>query len=167
MRVILFRHGIAHDRSDPACPADPERALTDEGTKKTRRAARGLSVVGCKPTRILTSPYLRARQTAEIAAEVLGLAPERITTTEALLPEAAPYAIFHALHAFAGTDDEVLCAGHAPHLDRALALSITGGRVPVTSMKKAGAALLELDDLPRPHGELVWLVPPKMLGELG
>jgi len=167
MRVTLFRHGLAHDRSDPACPADPERALTDEGKKKTRRAAKGLGVVGCRPTRILTSPYVRARQTAELVAEVLGLGADRITTTEALLPETAPYAIFHALHAFAGTDEEILCAGHAPHLDRALALSITGGRVPVTSLKKAGAALLELDDLPRPHGELVWLVPPKVLGELG
>jgi phosphohistidine phosphatase len=167
MRVLLFRHGIAHDRSDPACPADADRALTDEGRRKTRRAAKGLAVIGCRPTRILTSPYLRARQTAEIVAEVLGIAPERVTTTEALLPEAAPYAIFHALHAFTGTDEELLCAGHAPHLDRALALAITGGRVPVTSLKKAGAALLELEDLPRPHGELVWLVPPKMLGELG
>jgi phosphohistidine phosphatase len=167
MRVILFRHGIAHDRSDPACPVDAERALTDEGRKKTRRAAKGLVVLGCRPTRILTSPYLRARQTAEIAAETFGLGLDRLTTTEALLPEAAPYAIFHALHAFAGTDEEILCAGHAPHVDRALALSITGGRVPVTSLKKAGAALLVLDDLPRPHGELVWLVPPKVLAELG
>jgi phosphohistidine phosphatase len=167
MRVILFRHGIAHDRSDPDCPDDPDRALTEEGRKKTRRAARGLGVVGCRPTRILTSPYVRARQTAEIVAEVLGLAPPQVTTTEALVPEAAPYAIFHALHAFTATDDEVLCAGHAPHLDRALALAITGGRVPVTSLKKAGAALLQLDDLPRPHGDLVWLVPPKILTELG
>lgn len=167
MRVILFRHGIAHDRSDPACPVDAERALTEEGRKKSRRAARGLCVLGCRPTRILTSPYLRARQTAEIAAEAFGLAADRITTTDALLPEAAPYAIFHALHAFAGTDGEILCAGHAPHLDRALALSITGGRVPVTSLKKAGAALLLLDELPRPNGELVWLVPPRVLTELG
>ncbi|MBM4283082.1 MAG: phosphohistidine phosphatase SixA, partial [Deltaproteobacteria bacterium] len=87
MRVTLFRHGLAHDRSDPACPADPERALTDEGKKKTRRAAKGLGVVGCRPTRILTSPYVRARQTAELVAEVLGLGADRITTTEALLPE--------------------------------------------------------------------------------
>jgi phosphohistidine phosphatase len=166
MRVLLLRHGIAHDRNDPACPPDPERALTEEGRKKTRKACRGLGVIGCRPTRILTSPYLRARQTAEIAAEALGLAADRVVVTDALLPEAPPYAIFQALFAFAATDDEVLCAGHAPHLDRALALAITGDRVPVTSLKKAGAALLELDDLPRPHGELVWLVPPKVLGDV-
>jgi phosphohistidine phosphatase len=166
MRVILFRHGAALDRADPACPPDAERGLTDEGRRKVRKAARGLQAVGCKPTRILTSPYLRARQTAEIAAEVLGVPPERLVQTDALLPEAAPYEVFQALYAFAEGDGEVLCAGHAPHLDRALALAITGDRVPVTSMKKAGAALLELDDLPRPHGELVWLMPPKVLTDL-
>lgn len=167
MRVILLRHGIAWDRADPACPVDPERPLTDEGQKKTRKVARGLARVGVKPVRVLASPYLRARQTATIAAEELGVAAERLIVTDSLLPEAAPYALFHALYAFAHVDAEILCVGHAPHLDRALALSITGDKVPVTSLKKAGAALLEVDDLPRPHGELVWLMPPKVLAELG
>lgn len=167
MRVILLRHGIAHDRADPACPADPGRALTEEGRKKTRKAVRGLVRVGVQVTRIITSPYVRAKETADIAAEILGIAIDDIVVSDALLPQAAPYAIFHALHAFDHSDAEVLCVGHSPHLDRALALSITGDRVPVTTLKKAGAALLELDELPRPHGELVWLMPPKVLVELG
>lgn len=166
MRVILLRHGIAWDRADPACPPEAERPLTEDGVKKTRKVARGLARVGVRPVRVITSPYVRATQTAAIAAEELGVAPERIIISDALLPDAAPYAIFHALHAFAHADTEILCVGHAPHLDRALALAITGDRVPVTSLKKAGAALLELDDLPRPHGELVWLMPPKVLAEL-
>ncbi len=167
MRVIFLRHGIAHDRADPQCPADPERALTEEGRKKAKKACKGLFVVGCRPTRVVTSPYVRARQTAELALETFDLSKDKIVVTEALLPEAAPYALFHALFAFVHSDEEVVCVGHAPHLDRALALSITGDRVPVTSLKKAGAALLELDDLPRPHGELSWLMPPKVLVELG
>lgn len=166
MRVILLRHGIAHDRADPQCPADPDRALTEDGRKKTKKAVRGLVAVGCKPTRILTSPYLRARQTADLALEAFGVGKDRLVVSDALLPDGAPYAIFHALFAFAAVDDEILCVGHAPHLDRALALAITGDRVPVTSLKKAGAAALELDDLPRPHGELSWLLPPKVLIEL-
>lgn len=167
MRVILFRHGIAHDRADPGCPPDPERALTDEGRKKTRKAARGLIRVGVQVTRIITSPYVRARETADIAAEILGIAADHVVVSDAMLPQAAPYAIFQALHAFDHVDAEILCVGHSPHLDRALALAITGDRVPVTALKKAGAALLELDELPRPHGELVWLMPPKVLVELG
>jgi phosphohistidine phosphatase len=167
MRVILFRHGIAHDRADPACPPDPERQLTDEGRKKTKRAARGLVWLDAKPTRILTSTLVRAQQTAVIAAEELGIAVNTIISTEALLPETPPYALFHALHAFSDTDEEVLVCGHAPNLDLVLALALTGGRQAVTRLKKAGAAMLECDDLPRPQGELVWLMPAKVLGSLG
>lgn len=167
MRVVLLRHGIAHDRADPQCPVDPERSLTDEGRKKAKKACRGLFAIGCRPTRILTSPFVRARQTAELALEVFDLGKEQLIVTEALLPDTAPYALFHALFAFAQIDEEIMCVGHAPHLDRALALSITGERVPVTSLKKAGAALLEVDDLPRPQGELSWLMLPRVLVELG
>jgi phosphohistidine phosphatase len=167
VRVILFRHGIAHDRADPDCPPDPERALTDEGRKKTRKAARGLAEMGVGPTRILTSPYLRAKQTAAIAAEVLGVPAAKVTLTDALLPEAAPYSIFHALYAFHASDEVILCAGHAPNLDRVLALSLTGERTPVTQLKKSGAALLAVEELPRTRGQLVWLIPPKVLGDLG
>lgn len=167
MRAILFRHGIAHDRADPQCPPDTERALTDEGKKKTRKAAKGLVSLGAKPTRILSSPYLRAKETAQVVAEVLGVDAAKVTLSDALLPEAAPYALFHALYAFHATDEEVLCVGHAPNLDKVLALSLTGARNPVTSLKKAGAALLVVEDLPRTRGTLSWLLPPKVLASLG
>lgn len=167
MRVILLRHGIAHDRADPACPPDPERALTAEGEKKTRKVARGLRAVGCAPTRILTSPYRRAQETALLVAEAFGIEKAKITLTEALLPEAAPHALFQQLYAFHNADEEVLCAGHAPNLDKVIAVALTGERAPVTALKKAGAALLTIDDLPRTRGALVWLMPPKVLGDLG
>jgi phosphohistidine phosphatase len=166
VRVILFRHGIAHDRADPDCPPDPDRALTDEGKKKTKKSAKGLKEVGCAPTRILTSPYLRAKETAAICAEALGLAESKVTLTDALLPEAAPYALFHALYAFHGSDEEILCVGHAPNVDKVIAVALTGERAPVTSLKKAGAAMLLVEDLPRTRGELVWLIPPKVLTAL-
>ena len=89
MRVILLRHGIAHDRADPACPADPGRALTEEGRKKTRKAVRRLVRVGVQVTRIITSPYVRAKETADIAAEILGIAIDDIVVSDALLPQAA------------------------------------------------------------------------------
>ena len=167
MRVLLLRHGLAHDRKDPACPADAVRALTDEGRKKTRRAMRGLKALGGAPTRILTSPFLRAQETAAIAQDVLGVDVSRIITTDALLPETPPYALFHALFAYLGTDEEVLCVGHAPHLDRIVALALTGSSEPVTSMKKAGACGLDLLELPRPRGSLQWFMPPKALMGLG
>ncbi|MCC7072994.1 MAG: phosphohistidine phosphatase SixA [Deltaproteobacteria bacterium] len=167
MRVILLRHGIAHDRADPDCPADPERELTPDGERKTRKVAKGLVALGCAPTRILTSPYRRARETAALAADAFGLDKAKLTLTEALLPEAAPHALYQQLYAFHNSDEEVLCAGHAPNLDKVIALALTGERAPVTALKKAGAALLAVDDLPRTRGTLVWLMPPKVLADLG
>lgn len=167
MRVILLRHGIAHDRADPDCPADPERELTPEGEKKARKVAKGLRAMGCAPTRILSSPYRRARETAALAAEAFGLDTAKLTLTDALLPEAAPHALFQQLYSFHSSDEEVLCAGHAPNLDKVIALALTGERAPVTALKKAGAALLTVDDLPRTRGDLVWLMPPKALADLG
>lgn len=164
MRLVLFRHGIAHDRADPACPPDPERELTDEGRKKTRRSALGLGALGLLPTRVLTSPYRRARETAALVADALDVPPAQITVTDALLPDAAPYALFHALFAFQAGDETVVCVGHAPSLDRVLALALTGKSAPVTELKKAGAALLEVADLPQASGHLVWLMPPRALG---
>ncbi|OGQ25894.1 MAG: phosphohistidine phosphatase SixA [Deltaproteobacteria bacterium RBG_16_71_12] len=167
MRVILFRHGIAHDRADPECPPDPERALTAEGEKKTRKAARGLRELGCAPTRILTSPYRRARETAGLVAAAFDLDEAQVTLTEALVPEAPPHALFQQLFAFNNADEEIVCVGHAPNLDKVIAVALTGERAPVTALKKAGAALLLLEDLPRMKGDLVWLLPPKVLGDLG
>jgi phosphohistidine phosphatase len=167
VRVILFRHGIAHDRADPNCPVDPERALTDEGKKKTRKSAKGLKAMGVAPTRILTSPYKRAKETAAIVAEVLGIDGSKVTMTDALLPEAAPYSIFHALYAFHATDEEVICVGHAPNIDRVIAVALTGERTPVTELKKSGACLLAVEDLPRTKAALIWMIPPKVLGEIG
>jgi phosphohistidine phosphatase len=165
--VILFRHGIAHDRADPECPPDAERKLTDEGKKKTRKSAKGLKAMGAAPTRILTSPYQRAKETAAIVADVLGIDASKVTLTDALLPEAAPYAIFHALYAFHATDEEVMCVGHAPNVDKVIAVTLTGDRAPVTELKKSGACLIDVEDLPRTHGYLAWLIPPKVLGDIG
>jgi phosphohistidine phosphatase len=167
VRVILFRHGIAHDRADPDCPVDAERELTEEGKKKTRKSAKGLKAMGHVPTRILTSPYKRAKETAAIVAEVLGIDGSKVTITDALLPEAAPYSIFHALYAFHATDEEVVCVGHAPNVDKVIAVALTGDRAPITELKKSGACLLDVEDLPRTHGSLVWLIPPKVLGDIG
>lgn len=120
-----------------------------------------------KPTRILTSPYVRAKETAALVASELKVPENKVTLTDALLPEAAPYALFHALYAFHSSDEQIVCVGHAPNLDRVLALALTGERGPVTQLKKSGAALLDMPDLPRTRGQLVWLIPPKVLGDIG
>jgi phosphohistidine phosphatase len=163
MRVVLFRHGIATDRADHSCPPDPARPLTAKGVERTRRAARGLARLGVSPDVILTSPYTRAVQTAEIAADTLGHAGE-LQQVEDLLPSADP----HRFASLVGGDEsgEILCAGHNPHLSCLLSLLIAGDTEPVLWLKKAGAAAIELDD-PFERGELLWLMPPRALRRLG
>jgi len=65
MQLYIVRHGIAVDREDPNCPADPDRFLTQEGIEKARQVAKGVAEIGAAPDLLLSSPYLRAAQTAK------------------------------------------------------------------------------------------------------
>ena len=160
MRLYLMRHGIAVDREDPECPSEAERYLTPKGMEKTRAAAWGLRALDVKPEAMFTSPYLRAVQTAEIACEALGFRPGKLQRTDALLPESDPGDLFRELGRCKGS--EVLCCGHAPNLDLVIAHAL-GTAHPVTALKKAGAACLELSHLAAGRGELIWIMTSKAL----
>jgi phosphohistidine phosphatase len=162
MLVYLFRHGIAIDREAPDCPPDFDRYLTDKGKTRTRAAAAGLRVLGAIPQAILSSPYVRARETAEIAAEELGLDAKDVGLTESLVPEAGPQRVLREV--LTRDDEAVLCAGHAPNLDLVLAEAVGHELAPFTDLKKAGAACIELDE--DRTGRLLWLMPPKVLRAL-
>ena len=163
MLLYLFRHGVAVDPSDPECPPDAERPLTREGIEKTRLAARGLRKLGVKPDLILSSPLLRAVQTAEIAARELGWPKEKIHRTRALEPDADPAELLKELARL--KQDVVLCTGHAPPLDELIDHAV-GVRVAFTGLKKAGAACLEFASSASSRGVLLWLRPPKVLRQL-
>lgn len=163
MRVILFRHGIAVDHADPSCPADAERPLTATGIDRTRLAVHGLARLGVAPTVILTSPYVRARQTAEIVAEELAVSHELVLLDE-LVPSADPREFPHLIAPYIGED--VLVAGHNPHLSCVVSLLAAGRTDPIVWLKKAGAAAVDLDES-LTSGELVWLLPPRALRRLG
>ncbi len=165
MQLYIVRHGIAVDREDPKCPPDPERFLTQEGIERTRQAANGVAQIGVVPDLLLSSPYLRAFQTAEIFAAELEYSKGKIRKTDLLLPGAEPLQLFREL-----AKDKDLSAiflfGHAPHLDDVIATSL-GSRHHITSLKKAGVALVELKRLSPPSGELLWLATPKLLRKAG
>jgi len=161
--IHLLRHGIAFDRADPRCPPDPQRPLTDKGIARTRAVVKGLRRLGIEPDAILTSPYLRARQTADIVRDVL--APEvPLKQVSALVPEGDPKKMLAAIAATGF--DAPLCVGHAPSID-ALATYIVGCGGPVTKLKKAGLCSLKLDAPKRGEGWLHALLPPSMLRSLG
>jgi len=164
MKLYVVRHGIAIDREDPASPADSARALTDAGILKTRAAARGFRALGATPQILLTSPYVRALQTAELVAEALGLPSSAIRKTNALKPSANPRAVFAEIAKLDGQD--VACFGHATHLDEMISAAL-GARGRATALKKAGAACLEMQSVAPPRATIDWVLTAKMLRALG
>src|SRR5271157_5714382 len=115
MILFIVRHGVAMDRSDPKCPPEPARPLTAKGVQKTRSAALGLRALGAKPDVLITSPYVRAAQTAEIFAEALGFPLEKIRVNDSLKPAGNPAEILKEIAHLRAK--EIACFGHAPHLD--------------------------------------------------
>src|SRR5260370_889751 len=84
MLLYIVRHGIAIDREDPKCPSDPERYLTPDGIKRTREVAKSISSVIDIPKVLISSPYVRAVQTAEVFAEALEFSKVKIEKSELL-----------------------------------------------------------------------------------
>jgi phosphohistidine phosphatase len=166
MQLYIVRHGIAIDREDPKSPSDPERYLTPEGLKKTREVARGFASLEISPSVFLSSPYVRAMQTAELFAEAIKFSKSKIKQTDLLLPGAEPAAFFRELLRTSRSEESAICFGHAPHLDELIAFALSSKK-DLTQLKKAGAACLELTRISPPAGALVWLSTPKILRKRG
>jgi len=137
MQLYIIRHGIAIDREDPKCPPEAERYLTEEGIERTKQVAEAVAALGIHADLMISSPYVRATQTAAIFASELEYSKQKIRRTDSLLPGAEPGAFLREL-----------AVGASRH---------------ITSMKKAGVALVELKRLSPPNGQLVWLITPKLI----
>jgi phosphohistidine phosphatase len=165
MQLYIVRHGIAIDSEDPKCPPDPDRYLTDEGIEKTKQVAKGVIDLGATADLLISSPYVRAMQTAEIFAAALEYPTQKIRRTDLLLP-GSEASLFYRELAKDKQSATVFCFGHAPQLDDLVAAGI-GLKHHITSLKKAGVALLELKRVSPPSGQLVWLATPKLLRKAG
>jgi phosphohistidine phosphatase len=163
MLLYLVRHGIAVDPTDPKSPPEPERPLTAKGVQKTRSAALGLRALGAKPDVLITSPFVRAAQTAEIFAEALAFPPEKIRVSETLKPAENPADIVKEISRLKAK--EVACFGHAPHLDLLIA-HLAGARGAFTELKKAGVACLQQES-GQGRWRLLWVLTPKVLRAMG
>lgn len=151
--LVFFRHGLAGERGDPAFPVDEDRPLTEEGIRKTRLAAFGLKRLDLECDKVLTSPWLRARQTAEIVADVLG-APPPVHLAE-LAGDRSPADLIAGLAANHG--QRTLLVGHEPLMGATIARVLKGDFA--VDLKKAGACALRVAALPsRKPGTLLWLM---------
>lgn len=165
MNLYLVRHAIAVPHDAPGYEDDSKRPLTDKGRAKMRDIARGLKVLGVCPQLILTSPYVRARQTAEILKEVLGTT-EGLVFTENLLPLAHPDHLWEELRAYAGVDSVAL-VGHEPNISALanLLLGVSGLQI---VFKKGGVCYLTVDAFgTEPRATLHWLLTPRQMVTIG
>jgi phosphohistidine phosphatase len=158
MDIYIFRHGIAEDAHEGQ--PDSERALTLEGRKKLRNVLRAAGAAGVRPSLILTSPYRRAVQTAQLAAEVLEYKGE-LVRTRALEPMSSPGSAWDEIRTHKD-EPRILLAGHEP-LFSALTAFLLGCPTLHIDFKKGGLACVEVDRAgAAPNGVLKWYLVPKL-----
>ena len=154
--LLLLRHGIAEERS-PDRP-DAQRALTAAGRQRTVAVLERLVQLDLRCQQLLSSPLLRARQTAELAVAA-GLAPPTLQLAEGLAPAGDPWPL---LRWSAGVHRLAL-VGHEPDLGD-LAAALIGAPPAALVLKKAGIVLLEITAVsPRPRARLRLLLGPAQL----
>ncbi len=156
--LIIFRHGEAQERGRGA---DETRALTGPGKAEVRRVARGLRRLGVSPELVLTSPLVRAEETAKIAADILK--PEAgLRICDALAPGGTHAALFKEISSLGRSS--LMLVGHQPDLGELAGVLVWGSPTGAISFKKAGAARITTAHLPpAATGELRWLLTPKQL----
>jgi phosphohistidine phosphatase len=167
MQLLVIRHAIAEEREDFASSGrdDSERPLTGEGRDKMQRGLDGLRRIVPRIDLLASSPFTRARQTAELVAETYGIS--EIKMVDALVPDGALPDVQSWLQR-KSTTKVVAVVGHEPQLGELVTWLMSGLREGRIEMKKGGAALLDFDGQPGPGvGLLRWLLTAGQLRDLG
>ena len=154
MLVLLMRHAQAADQDAEAYPDDTLRPLVPKGRRAQRRMSRQLVKAGLTPTRVYSSPWLRAWQTARVVIREAGLAKELRLPCAAL---AAPPDV-DAIRSEIGEtapDEIVALVGHEPWMSGLAGLLLTGHEnVPPIDFAKSGVMGIELERLEAGAGVL-------------
>ena len=164
MKVFLVRHAIAHQRNRVRWPNDALRPLTSAGIQRFRRAAGGLAKWMPRSARLLTSPFVRARETAKLLAEARGSKkPLECAELAADRPISQAFELLRA-----HKEKAVILVGHEPYLSGFLAIALAGqGARAGIDFKKGGAACIEFTARIEPgRACLHWFMPPRVLREL-
>lgn len=154
MKVYFLRHGIAVEGGDWK-GSDYDRPLTDEGRKKMANEAEALKQLDLGLDAILTSPLVRAKDTAAIVAESLKM---QVKEDERLGGDFDVPALEEILKDHAGAKTLML-VGHEPSFSAVIGRLIGEARL---DLKKGGLACVDLPDASTTTGELLWLIPPKL-----
>ncbi len=163
MNLFLLRHGIAAEPGAPGIKRDADRPLTEEGIEKMRQIGNAMKKLEISFELILSSPYARARKTAEIAAGALGF-KEKIEFTDHLIPSADPESLIEEIQDNYGEIEDVLLVGHEPFMSTFIGTLIAGAAPADVIMKKGGLCKLSVSNLRfKKCATLEWLLTPKQM----
>lgn len=158
MKLYFLRHGLAGERSEWK-EDDAKRPLTEEGKEKIQGVAATIAKWDLDLDMIITSPYVRSFQTAEIVAHKLRLL-DKLAEDDRVAYGFDADKLAKILAAYPKAN-ALMFVGHEPDFSETISRLIGGGHI---VMKKGGLACIDLPDPKTMQGELLWLVPPKLMG---
>jgi phosphohistidine phosphatase len=161
MNLYILRHGLAVERGTPGYKKDSDRPLTAKGKRRMWQIAEAIEAMELNFDMILSSPFLRARQTAEIVAETFELR-KKLALTEALTPDGNPKLLVEQLNKLKVKD--ILLVGHEPYLSQLIGLLVSGNTNIALDFKKSGLGKLEAETLRCGRcAMLAWLLTPRQM----
>jgi phosphohistidine phosphatase len=158
MLIYVLRHAIADDAKPGE--SDSARALTSEGRKKLSAVLDRAGKAGVSPSIILTSPYVRARQTARMAAQAFER-EDSVIETSALVPSGSPELVWDEITEYR-SEQQVMVVGHEPLLSELVKFLLNSPALRI-DMRKAALVAISLESLRgAPRGALQWMLTPKL-----
>jgi len=163
MEIYILRHANAEEASPSGRDAD--RALTPEGVNKLKLVLRRARAAGVEPSIILTSPYRRAKETAQGAADALHV-ESKLVEVPALIPESSPEAVWEAIRTYK-SESRLMIVGHQPLLSSVYAHLLGTPSIQI-DVKKSSLGRIDIDRFSgQPRGVLRWLIHPKLAADSG
>jgi phosphohistidine phosphatase len=159
--LYVIRHAEAHPLGEGGIATDEERPLTEAGQARARQVGQGLQRRGVRPELVLTSPLVRARQTAEQLLAGLSQPAPELRLCQALEPGSRRRKLARAVNDLG--KERVALVGHQPDLGEWVAW-LVGSKKAHLDLAKAGVAYVRCDrEADKGAGALVWLAPPEWL----
>ena len=167
MNLYILRHGIAVAHGTAGHEDDSDRPLTPAGKRKLRRIAEAMRAMELSFDRILASPFVRARQTAEIVAWVFH-APGKLSFSKELAVGGSARALIQEIRHWEPAPQDVLLVGHEPYLSGLVSLLVAGNPGLSLTLKKGGLCKLSTPSLRYGRcAALEWLLTPKPMALMG
>jgi len=164
MELILMRHGIAEDREEflKKNQEDHVRPLTLKGRKRVQKIAMQLCNWYSEVDLIVSSPFTRARQTAEIVSQIF--MDTKVIEAAELVPSSPPQAYMRWLRSHGDEHKRVVAVGHEPQLSVLASFLMADQMEPFLEIKKGGLLCLEIEsfkNIAPGTAKLLWLVQPR------